>query len=272
MKQDETKVTKTRHQTTHTDLEHYSRKRIEGSPHNSEEEMAKALLMAKGRVTHAARLLDVSHAAVIKRIKNSEFLQMIREMAIEERLDNAEEALDSLIEKENLGAIQFLLSTIGKDRGYVRREERSTTVQGGVVLIPGGMQAENWTEMALEYRKRQETERDKTMNKLLQKLENHSQNTDSVYDAEFSTANDEDIDQLEEDEITTILDEEPEEDMEEWLTNIPDNPTPTQKRKFPKPKHRSTNPKQKPNTAGIQFPKEVVHGADGFKPDTYEEE
>lgn len=277
MKQQKERVTKTKKravQTKHSELEEYSRKeypsKISGSPHNSESEYAKAIIMARGRVSHAARLLDVSHSAVIKRIKNSEFLQMVKETAIEERLDNAEEALDSLVEKENLGAIQFLLSTLGKDRGYVRREERSTTVQGGVVLIPGGMQMDNWTENAMEYRKKQEVERDKTMAHLLQKLEDQSSAHDSVYDAEFSVESDEDINHdLEETHLAMsdedLLEEElpSDDDMGEWLKDLPDTTTPTKKRKIPKPDFKAP-------------PNPIItnerNSADGFKTDLYEED
>lgn len=85
----------------------------------AEEEIAKALKLFKGMQYLAADALKMADSTLSERIKQSPYLQAIRDSCVERRLDMAEINLSKLIEEENdLGAICFLLKTRGKHRGY----------------------------------------------------------------------------------------------------------------------------------------------------------
>lgn len=204
----------------------------------TEDEIAKALMLSQGRESHAAKLLGMQPSSIKQRIKQSDFLQLIKETAIDERLDNAEAALDSLVEKENFAAIQFTLSTLGRERGYVRKDELHTTVTGGVIMLPI-VKLDNWEVEAKQYKEIQDKAKEETMKRLLEKLENKSNANDSVYDADFRVATDKEIDNLDglnlEDDADLVFTD-PEDT--EWLEAIPDTNPQQQKRKLPilKPK------------------------------------
>lgn len=230
----------------------------------TEDEIAKALMLSQGRESHAAKLLGMQPSSIKQRIKQSDFLQLIKETAIDERLDNAEAALDSLVEKENFAAIQFTLSTLGRERGYVRKDELHTTVTGGVIMLPI-VKLDNWEVEAKQYKEIQDKAKEETMKRLLEKLENKSNAEDSVYDADFRVAPDQEIDSLDdlnlEDDADLVFTD-PEDT--EWLEAIPDTNPQQQKRKLPilKPKRPDA----------VQF-LQNTKAKDGYRPehDIYKE-
>ncbi len=82
-----------------------------------------ALWCARGFVSIAARILDVSADALAARIQRSERLQKVRERIDESVLDMSEYMLTELILDKNLGAIKTALFAKGKKRGYALKSE-----------------------------------------------------------------------------------------------------------------------------------------------------
>lgn len=94
-------------------------------PHRSKtpEEVAGALLAAKGLVSFAADKLKLSQTTVRDYINTFPVCQQALKDAREKMGDAAESALFEALENKNLGAVNFYLKTVGKDRGYVERTE-----------------------------------------------------------------------------------------------------------------------------------------------------
>lgn len=92
-----------------------------------DEDIAQALIAAKGLQCLAAEMLHLEQSTVSDRIKESPYLQKVREEAVERRLDKAELELANLVDDKCLGAICFLLKTRGKERGYT---------EGNYVAVP----------------------------------------------------------------------------------------------------------------------------------------
>lgn len=88
------------------------------------EEVARAILEAKGLVTHAARALECSPATVHNYIARYPELKETIAQARDKQLDYAESRLFDLMATGELGAIIFYLKTQGKARGYIERSER----------------------------------------------------------------------------------------------------------------------------------------------------
>ena len=84
----------------------------------SDELIAEALKATKGLQYLAAEKIGMSAPHLTLRINESEYLQEVRESAIQRRIDVAELNLSELTEEMELGAITFMLKTKGKDRGY----------------------------------------------------------------------------------------------------------------------------------------------------------
>jgi hypothetical protein len=103
----------------------------------SVEEIAAALLKTQGKVALASRLLGCAFSPLYRRIKRNAALTKILKDQIELRLDVAEQKLDQLVMKGELGAICFLLKCRAKDRGYIERQEFTGKDGGpmGVSLI-----------------------------------------------------------------------------------------------------------------------------------------
>lgn len=85
----------------------------------TDEQIAEALIKGKGIFLAAARYVGQDRSNIGKRVKESPFLQAVVEQCKEARIDEAEESLQSLIMQRDLGAVCFILKTIGKKRGYV---------------------------------------------------------------------------------------------------------------------------------------------------------
>jgi predicted transcriptional regulator len=85
------------------------------------EEVAEAVRQAGGRLATAAELLKCSQPAVRRYIER---FPEVREAFEEERavvIDTVESKLIEAVERGDLRAVKFVLSTLGKDRGYTKR-------------------------------------------------------------------------------------------------------------------------------------------------------
>lgn len=89
------------------------------------QEYVQAVTEAKGYVTRAAEMLDVTPQSVYTAIKKHAAVREAWELASERALDFAELKLQKLISAENITAIIFYLKTKGRGRGYVERLEHS---------------------------------------------------------------------------------------------------------------------------------------------------
>lgn len=84
-----------------------------------------ALVATGGMQAQAAKRLGVTRGAVTNRIQKCEELQQVVQEQREAMLDEAEEGLRAAISDREAWAICFTLKTIGKDRGYVERQEHA---------------------------------------------------------------------------------------------------------------------------------------------------
>lgn len=92
-------------------------------PRYTEKQIEAALRQCKGMVYVAAKQIGCSPNTIKKRVAKSERLAEVIEAETGFLLDTAELKLASAVIDGELGAIKYLLSTKGKDRGYVERQE-----------------------------------------------------------------------------------------------------------------------------------------------------
>lgn len=112
-------------------------------PHYTAEQMSDALTVGHGLVSYAARLLKCSPQTVRSYITRYPSVAKARFEAREELLDIAELSLYRKILEGEAWAIQFALSTIGKGRGYTKRDEHTSPAGKPVTFTlvldrPGG--------------------------------------------------------------------------------------------------------------------------------------
>jgi len=88
------------------------------------DEMIEALEKARGLRTQAARILGCHPVTVDVYAKRYASVKQALRYEREKFIDAAEAALYSSVISKEPWAVTFTLATIGKDRGYVRREER----------------------------------------------------------------------------------------------------------------------------------------------------
>lgn len=81
-----------------------------------------------GNVAAVARSLGVSRSAIVYHLDKHPEWKQIRREAMESALDAAEQNLFKAAEEGNLTAIIFVLKTLGKERGYVERQQRTIDV------------------------------------------------------------------------------------------------------------------------------------------------
>ena len=82
-----------------------------------------AIVAAHGILSSAARRLGCSRTAIHKACKRHPTVQKALDEARDEILDLAESRLFEAVNAGSLPAVMFMLSTIGRDRGYVTRQE-----------------------------------------------------------------------------------------------------------------------------------------------------
>jgi hypothetical protein len=85
----------------------------------SDKEIAAALIDNQGLQYLTARELNISDTWLCVRIKQSEYLQAVKEACIQLRIDKAEKVLCDMVEAKNFNAVALTLRTLGKSRGYI---------------------------------------------------------------------------------------------------------------------------------------------------------
>ena len=85
----------------------------------SDKEIARALMDNKGLQFLAAEQLDMCYTWLSVRIKQSEYLQAVKEACIQYRIDRAELQLCNMVESGNFPAVALTLRTLGRSRGYI---------------------------------------------------------------------------------------------------------------------------------------------------------
>ncbi len=113
-----------------------------GSPSESHklrytyEEVEAAIHVESGLITSIARLLECNHQTVHRYLERFPDLGELQLAYRELLVDDAEKKLANKLKnnKTNWPAIKFILSTLGKDRGYAYRQE-ITGKDGGPVQV-----------------------------------------------------------------------------------------------------------------------------------------
>ena len=122
------------------------KKRRGPQPRVSDDEIAAALIKARGLVAGAVRIITkdrqeddenfkISRQALDKRIKKSLRLTEVATQCDEEMLDFVEGKLISAINDGNMTAIIFYLKCKGKKRGYVEHSAHEITGADGAPLV-----------------------------------------------------------------------------------------------------------------------------------------
>lgn len=84
----------------------------------SDKDIARALIDNQGLQYLAAEQLNIAATWLSVRIKQSEYLQAVRQACIELRIDKAEKVLCDMVEAGNFPAVALTLRTLGRSRGY----------------------------------------------------------------------------------------------------------------------------------------------------------
>lgn len=120
----------------------------------TDSQIEEALLEHNGKIHLTAKALGYSGSWLGVRIRKSEHLFDLWKNLREERLDRAENVLEEAEKAGDLKAIFFTLRTIGKDRGYVERQE-VTGIDGGPIAQTIGPDLTEMTDAKLfEYLQR----------------------------------------------------------------------------------------------------------------------
>jgi hypothetical protein len=87
------------------------------------DEVIQAIRDNNGLLAAAARALNVNRTTVYNYVKRYPTIARALEEARDTNLDFAEGQLMKAVKAGNVTAIMFLLKTVGKNRGYVERQE-----------------------------------------------------------------------------------------------------------------------------------------------------
>ena len=88
-----------------------------------EEKVIDALTQSRGCVTRAAQIVGVHRRTVTRWLAANPKLREIVEDSRDQLIDTAEHNLFEAAEKGDLAACRFILTTLGKARGYSTRKE-----------------------------------------------------------------------------------------------------------------------------------------------------
>ncbi len=117
----------------------------------NETQIAAAILATGARLAFTARILNVQLAELENKIHSSPFLQNTLREANEFILDRAELRLIELVDLGNIRAIEFFLSTKGRDRGYFNPTKTKNDAQlynqqssSGVIIVDNIPNEEQW--------------------------------------------------------------------------------------------------------------------------------
>ena len=89
----------------------------------TKESLLKAIKQNRGIVTNICKSLDMARQSFYERLDNDIELQEALEDARQEVLDLGESKLIELVQEGNAQAVFFMLKTIGKNRGYIEKQE-----------------------------------------------------------------------------------------------------------------------------------------------------
>jgi len=95
-------------------------------PRYTQQQVIDALVQAGGLKHPAAAALHCSRRTINRFIEVYPAVKTAYEDAIQDTIDVAQSKLMALVEREDFRAIHFLLSTLGKDRGFTERTEIQT--------------------------------------------------------------------------------------------------------------------------------------------------
>jgi hypothetical protein len=96
-----------------------------GKPRYTAEQVIAALEQTKGMLFLASRVLGCSHDTVVNYIKRYPSVRQVSEQLRGELVDTAELKLWQSVQKGEQWGVTLVLKTLGKDRGYVERQEQS---------------------------------------------------------------------------------------------------------------------------------------------------
>ncbi len=111
-------------------------------PRYSDRQIAEALKRARGMVYVAAQLLGCSHNTIIARLAKSDKLRAVKEAEHGKILDTAELKLIEAVQRGDLPAIKYILSTQAKARGYVEKTEVEVLVKQELQTMLGVLEDE----------------------------------------------------------------------------------------------------------------------------------
>ena len=101
----------------------------------SREEIVEAIVAADGILCEAAEILGVTRHAMHSHVKRFPDLRDEVDAAREAMIDKAEIGLRAALNRKEAWAIKFVLSRLGKTRGYSQKIETESTVTAKVTLI-----------------------------------------------------------------------------------------------------------------------------------------
>src|SRR5215471_20470162 len=110
--------------------------------HLTAEAVIAALVDAKGLVASAARKLGCQRQTIYNWAKRNKQVRETIDAQRAQFVDAAELALMTAVAKGEPWAVKFTLSTLGKDRGYVQRQEHADKHAGAdasrmnVIILP----------------------------------------------------------------------------------------------------------------------------------------
>lgn len=93
------------------------------TPQFREEQVIKALTESRGLIAPAAEALHCNRSTVRRYMERYPEVKEAQEEAVQASVDLAQSKLMVLIEREDWRAIRYMLSTLGKDRGFTERQE-----------------------------------------------------------------------------------------------------------------------------------------------------
>jgi len=100
---------------------------MSGRQQYSQKQIIDALTQARGLKSPAARALGCSRHTISRYIERYPAVRQAYEDALEESLDVAQSKLMILVDREEWRAIRYILSTLGKHRGFTERHEIAAT-------------------------------------------------------------------------------------------------------------------------------------------------
>jgi hypothetical protein len=118
-----------------------------------ESEIAAALEKHFGNVSHVAKMFGINRSSLSTRIKKSERLTEVVKQARETMVDAGESALYKGILEGNMTAVIFTLKCLGKDRGYIEKQEIDFhgSLEHSIVRLPvKAMNREEWEQSIRE--------------------------------------------------------------------------------------------------------------------------